>query len=227
MRTTHKSQSKSDSKTKTTTRRAEVVREYGPFPGTNHIHGVTFDGSQVWFARGESIVALNPKSGVLVRELPMTAEARTAFDGKHLWQLANDRIQKVDPSSGKVVATIPAPAHGRDSGLTWAEGTLWVGEYRARKIHQIDAGTGAILRTIESNRFVTGVSWVNGELWHATLESDESEIRHVNPETGEVLERLQLPAGVTVSGTEADGAGVFYCGGAGSGKVRAVRRAKR
>ena len=175
-------------------------------------------------ASGESIVALNPESGALVRELAVAAEAGTAFDGEYLWQLADDRIQKIDPRSAQVIATIPAPAHGRDSGLTWAEGTLWVGEYRARKIHQIDAGTGAILRTIESDRFVTGVSWVNGELWHGTLEAEQSELRLVDPETGEVLERLEMPAGVTVSGLEADGAGVFYCGGASSGKVRAVRK---
>jgi streptogramin lyase len=110
--------------------------------------------------------------------------------------------------------------------LTWAEGTLWVGEYRARKIHQVDAETGAILRTIESDRFVTGVSWANGELWHATLEAEQSVLRRVDPKTGEVLERLEMPAGVTVSGLEADGAGTFYCGGAGSGKVRAVRKPK-
>lgn len=211
---------------KTKPQRVEILREYGPYPGMNQIHGVTFDGTQVWFARGESIVALNPQSGALIRELAVAAEAGTAFDGEYLWQLADDRIQKVDPRSGQVVATIPAPAHGRDSGLTWAEGTLWVGEYRARKIHQIDARTGEILRTIESDRFVTGVSWVNGELWHGTLEAEQSELRRVNPETGEVLERLDLPAGALVSGLEGDGAGVFYCGGAGSGKVRAVRKPK-
>jgi len=203
---------------------AEIVREYGPFPGMDHIHGVTYDGTQVWFARGESIVALNPKSGAVVREIAVPAEAGTAFDGTYLWQLAEDRIQKVDPRSGQVVATIPAPAHGRDSGLAWAEGTLWVGEYRARKIHQIDAKTGAILRTIESDRFVTGVSWIKGDLWHGTLEAEQSELRRVNPETGEVLERLEMPAGVTVSGLEGDGSGVFYCGGASSGKLRAVRK---
>src|SRR5215468_6231286 len=198
-------------KNKNEQRQAEILREYGPFPGRDNIGGVTFDGTQVWFARGESIVALDPKSGALVRELPVPAEAGTAFDGEYLWQLADDRIQKVDPQSGKVVATIPAPAQGRDSGLTWAEGTLWVGEYRARKIHQIDAKTGEILRTIESDRFVTGVSWVNGELWHGTIENEESEIRRINPETGEVLERLKMPAGTKVSGLEGDGAGVFYC----------------
>jgi outer membrane protein assembly factor BamB len=213
-------------KNKTDTQRAEILREYGPFPGMDHIHGVTYDGTQVWFARGESIVALNPKSGAVVREIAVPAEAGTAFDGTYLWQLAEDRIQKVDPRSGQVVATIPAPAHGRDSGLAWAEGTLWVGEYRARKIHQIDAKTGAILRTIESDRFVTGVSWIKGDLWHGTLEAEQSELRRVNPETGEVLERLEMPAGVTVSGLEGDGSGVFYCGGASSGKLRAVRKPK-
>jgi len=208
-------------------KQVEVLREYGPYPGMPHIHGVTFDGTHVWFARGESLVALDPESGTLVRELPVAAVAGTAFDGEYLWQIADDRIQKVDPRSGQVVATIPAPAHGRDSGLTWAEGTLWVGEYRARKIHQIDATTGAILRTIESDRFVTGVSWVNGELWHATMEAEQSDIRRIDPKTGEVLEQLEMPDGVVVSGMEADGAGVFYCGGATSGKLRAVRKRKK
>ena len=206
------------------TKQAEILREYGPYPGIDNVHGVTFDGAHVWFARGQGIVALDPSGGAVVRELAVVAEGGTAFDGKYLWQLANGRIQKVDPRSGQVVATIPAPAHGGDSGLTWAEGTLWVGEYRARKIHQIDAETGAILRTIESDRFVTGVSWVNGELWHATMEDERSDLRRVDPETGEVLDRLEMPTGVVVSGLEADGAGVFYCGGGTSGKVRAVRK---
>jgi len=206
------------------TKQAEILREYGPYPGIDQVHGVTFDGAHVWFARGQGIVALDPSGGAVVRELAVVAEGGTAFDGKYLWQLANGRIQKVDPRSGQVVATIPAPAHGGDSGLTWAEGTLWVGEYRARKIHQIDAETGAIVRTIQSDRFVTGVSWVNGELWHATMEDERSDLRRVDPETGEVLDRLEMPTGVVVSGLEADGAGVFYCGGSTSGKVRAVRK---
>jgi glutamine cyclotransferase len=206
------------------TKQAEILREYGPYPGITHVHGVTFDGAHVWLARGEGLVALDPAGGALVRELAVVAEAGTAFDGRYLWQIAGGRIQKIDPRSGQVVATIPAPAKGGDSGLTWAEGTLWVGEYRARKIHQIDAETGVVLRTIQSDRFVTGVSWVGGELWHGTLENERSDLRRVDPETGEVLDRLEMPAGVVVSGLEADGAGVFYCGGSTSGKVRAVRK---
>ena len=111
--------------------------------------------------------------------------------------------------------------------MAWAEGTLWVGQYRDRKIYQIDPGTGAILRTIESNRFVTGVTWAHGELWHGTWEGDESELRRVDPRTGEVLATLEMPPGLFVSGLESDGGALFFCGGGKSGTVRSVRRPKR
>jgi len=206
---------------------AEIVREYGPFPGVDKVNGVTCDGKHVWFAAGDTLKALDPASGKTVRSIDIAAHAGTAFDGRHLYQLAADRIQKIDPKTGRVLATIPAPGGGADSGLTWAEGTLWVGQYRERKIHQIDPTTGAILRTIESNRFVTGVTWVDGELWHATWEGDESELRRVDARTGEVLERVEMPSGAGVSGLESDGGDLFFCGGGGSGRVRAVRRPRR
>jgi len=206
---------------------AKIVREYGPFPGVDNVAGVTFDGENVWFAAGDRIHALDPASGRDVRALDVPAHAGTAFDGKHLYQIAESRIQKIDPASGHVLGTIPAPGSGGDSGLAWAEGTLWVGEYRARKIHQVDPETGAILRTLESNRFVTGVTWVDGELWHATWESEQSEIRRVDPESGKVLEALEMPAGLIVAGLEADGGDRFFCGGGTSGKVRVVERPKR
>jgi glutamine cyclotransferase len=202
---------------------AEIIREYGPFPGINHVHGVTFDGKQVWVASGDKIHAIDPASGATLRAIDVASHAGTAFDGRHLYQIAEDRIQKVDPANGAVLSTIPAPGNGGNSGLTWAEGTLWVGEYRNRKIHQIDPDTGRVLRTIESDRFVTGVTWVDGELWHGTWEGDESDLRRVDPRSGEVLDRLDLPAGVGVSGLEADG-DRFYCGGGKSGRLRAVRR---
>jgi len=206
---------------------AEIVREYGPFPGVDHVHGVTYDGRHVWFAAGDALIAVDPASGKTVRSIGVPANAGTAFDGQHLFQIAGDRIQKIDPQSGRVIATIPAPGGGGDSGLAWAEGNLWVGQYRARKIHQIDPETGAILRTIESNRFVTGVTWVDGELWHGTLEGDESDVRRVDPRTGKVQERLEMPSGVKVSGLESDGGDQFFCGGGDGGKIRAVRRPKR
>ena len=206
---------------------AEIVREYGPFAGVDKVAGVTYDGHQVWFASGDKLNALDPASGKTVRSIDVAAHAGTAFDGQHLFQIAEDRIQKIDPASGRVLATIPAPGDGGDSGLAWAEGTLWVGQHRGRKIHQVDPQTGTVLRTIESNRFVTGVSWVDGELWHATWEGDESELRRIDARTGEVLEQLQMPAGMGISGLESDGADQFFCGGGSSGKVRAVRRPRR
>jgi glutamine cyclotransferase len=182
------------------------------------VGGVTYDGQQVWFAAGDRLTAFDPATGNVLRSINVAAHAGTAFDGQHLFQLADDRIQKIDPATGDVLGTIPAPGGGRDSGLAWAEGTLWVGQYRDRKIHQVDPETGAILRTIESNRFVTGVTWIDGDLWHGTWEGDESDVRRVDPRTGEVLEKLELPPGVGVSGLESDGGERFFCGGGKSGK---------
>jgi glutamine cyclotransferase len=207
---------------------AEIVREYGPFADADKIHGVTHDGRHVWAATGAKLIAFDPASGDVARTLNRTGDAGTAFDGTHLYQIAEARIDKIDPKTGHVLASIRAPGQGRDSGLAWAEGALWVGQYRDRKILKIDPSTGAVLRTIESNRFVTGVSFVDGELWHGTWEGDESELRHIDAESGAVLERLAMPAGTNVSGLESDGADLFYAGGGPTGKVRAVRRpAKR
>ncbi len=205
---------------------AKIEREYGPFPGVEHVDGITYDGRYVWFASGEKLNALDPASGKTLRSIDVPATAGTAFDGQHLFQLADEHIRKIDPETGRVLATIPTP-NGGGSGLAWAEGSLWVGQYRARKILQIDPQTGAILRTIESNRFVTGVTWVDGELWHATWEGDDSELRQLDPRTGEVLEKLEMPPGANISGLESDGGEQFFCGGGKTGKVRVVRRPKR
>jgi len=206
---------------------AEILREYGPFPGTPAVHGVSYDGARVWFATSGQLHALDPDSGSIVRTLDVAADAGTAFDGRHLFQIANDEIHKIDPDTGAVLSRIPAPARGHNSGLAWADGTLWVGQYHDRRIYQIDPETGAILRTLESNRFVTGVTWVDGELWHGTMENDESELRRVDPGTGEVRARLAMPRGALVSGVESDGGDRLFCGGAHSGKLRAVRRPRR
>ncbi len=203
---------------------AEIVREYGPFEGSERINGVTHDGTQVWAATGTALLAFDPASGQPTRSLPCASHAGTAFDGKHLYQIAETRIDKIDPATGQVLHSIPAPGQGGDSGLAWAEGSLWVGQYRERKIHQVDPQTGAVLRTIESKRFVTGVTWVDGELWHGNWEGELGELVHVDPASGTVLQRLQMPEGMGVSGLESDGAGLFYAGGGSSGKVRAVRR---
>ena len=203
--------------------KAEIVREYGPFPVADGVAGVTYDGQQVWFAVGNKLNALDPASGEILRSIDIAANAGTAFDGRHLFQIAEDHIYKIDPMTGQVLATIPAPANGC-SGLAWAEGALWVGQHRARKIHQVDPETGATLRTIESNRFVTGVTWLDGELWHGTWEDDASDLRKIDAATGEVLTQLDLPAGTGVSGLESDGRDLLYCGGGNSGTIRVVRR---
>lgn len=204
--------------------KARIIREYGPFPGAPTIHGIDHDGRHVWLATGDKLQALDPDSGEIRRSLNVAADAGTAFDGTHLYQIAEKRIQKIDPDTGEVLATVPAPGDGEDSGMAWAEGSLWIGQYRKRKIHQVDPETGAVLRTLESDRFVTGITWLNDELWHGTWEGEASDLRHIDAQTGEALESLEMPEGVHVSGLTSDGKDRFFCGGGASGKLRAVSR---
>ena len=208
---------------------AVIEREYGPYPDAPMVHGVTFDGESAWFAAGDRVQSFDPDTGQLGRAIPIAADAGSAFDGKHLFQIAAGRIQKIDARSGRVLSSIEAPGGARGaSGLTWAEGTLWIGQYGERKILQIDPESGRTLRTIESDRFVTGITFVDDELWHGTLEGGESELRQLDRNSGEVLERLVFPEGMELSGLEADNSAdagpTFLCGGAQSGKIRAVRR---
>lgn len=206
---------------------AEILREYGPFPGAGEVAGVAFDGQRVWFASGDRLNAFDPQSGEMVKSLDAAADAGTAFDGTHLFQIADSVIRKIDPETGEVLGEIATPGEGGASGLAWGEGVLWVGKHRGRTIHQVDPETGEVLRTIESDRFVTGVTWVDGELWHGTWQDDASEVRRVDPLSGEVLERLEMPQGKNVSGLESDGGDRFFCGGGPSGKIRAIRRPRR
>ena len=205
---------------------ADILREYGPFPGIPQVHGVTFDGRSIWFGAGDRMCAVSPDTGAIERTIEVRAMSGSAFDGRYLYQLADGVIQKIDPETSEVVARIPAPAEGL-SGMAWAEGFLWVGEYRARRIHKLDPATGKILRSLECDRFVTGVTWADGELWHGTMDGEQSELREVDPDTGAVRRRLTLPAGSGASGLESDGKDVLFCGGAGSGKLRAIRRPRR
>lgn len=206
---------------------AEILREYGPFEGVEGVHGVTFDGERVWFASGPKLNALDSDSGSIVGCIDVAAHAGTAFDGEHLFQIAESRILKIDPKTGAVVGSIPTPGDGGASGMAWCDGSLWVGQYMDRRIHEIDPKDGRVVRTIESDRLVTGVSWIDGELWHGFWEDEESGLRRVDPTSGEVLEAVRMPPGMGVSGLESDGRDRFFCGGGNSGVVRAVRKPPR
>jgi glutamine cyclotransferase len=209
--------------------KAELVAEIA-VEGVKAINGVTFDGESIWFADGTrgGLCAVDAETKKETRRIDVEAKAGTAFDGTHLYQASGKVIRKIDAATGEVVSTIPLPDEDV-SGLAWAEGALYAGAYRGRGIRKIDPKTGKVLKTIRSDRFVTGITWVDGELWHGTMEGprDEpsSEIRRIDPETGAVLRRLELPAGVGCAGMEADGGKRLWFGDSYSGKLRAVKRA--
>jgi len=206
------------------TKKAEILAEY-TFPGVAEVHGVTHDGSVAWIALGDRLQAVAP-DGTLGRAISVRAEAGSAFDGRHFYQIAAGKIQKVDPATGAVLALVPAPPDVDYAGLTWAEGALWVGQYKGRRILKIDPETGRVLRTVQSDRLVTGVTFAEGELWHGAIEAGRAELRRVEPSSGEVMEALVMPD-VFVSGLEHDGKERFYAGNGRSGRLRMVRAPRR
>src|SRR6266700_833096 len=128
---------------------AEIVREYGPFPGVDHVDGVTFDGQHVWFASGDRLNAFDPATGKMVRTIDVAGHAGTAFDGEHLFQLAEDRIQKIDPQTGAILRTIESNRFV--TGVTWVDGELWHGTWEGDEsdVRRIDPETGEILEMLE------------------------------------------------------------------------------
>jgi outer membrane protein assembly factor BamB len=202
---------------------AEVAREYVPFADRGHVHGVTFDGKLVWFSRNDEVVAFDPETEKVVRRLPVpSADAGTAFDGEHLYQLAKGEILVLDPTDGRIVRRFRAPTDGLASGMTWADGYLFIGQFRESRIHKVDAKTGEVVKTLTSDRYVTGVSCVDGAVWHAaSFDGKPSELRRVAAD-GTVVESLRVPVDA-ISGMERTRDGDFWCGGE-KGTLRLVRR---
>ncbi|MGZ3424778.1 MAG: glutamine cyclotransferase, partial [Polyangiales bacterium] len=178
---------------------AEIVREFQPID-EGRIHGVTFDGKLVWFARDNELVAFDPDGAKVIHRFSIPeADAGTAFDGEHLYQLAHGQILVIRPSDGRVVRSFAAPGKGGDSGMAWADGYLWIGQFRDSKIHKVDAKTGEVVKTLSSDRMVTGVSCVEGALWHgASYDGKPTELRRLAAD-GSVQEILEVPAEI-VSG---------------------------
>ncbi len=203
----------------------EVIREYRPLD-EGKIHGVTFDGKLVWFARDGELVAFDPEGERVVHRYAVpNAGAGTAFDGEHIYQLAQGEILVIAPSDGRILRRLPSPGKGEDSGMAWADGYLWVGQYHKAKIHKVDAKTGEVVKTLSSDRFVTGVSCIGGELWHGLSEDEgtakECELVHLASD-GTQLERMSVPV-ARLAGMERTRSGDFWCAGE-KGKLRLVRR---
>jgi len=205
-------------------RDAEIVREYTPIDD-RQIHGVTFDGQLVWFARDGEVVAFDPEAEKVVKRLPVpSADAGTAFDGENIYQLAKGEIVVVRPSDGHVVRRLRAPDKGMCSGMAWADGYLFIGQFRESRIHKVDAKTGEVVKTLKSDRFVTGVSCVDGAVWHgASDDGKPSELRRLAAD-GTLEEVLAVPV-EAIAGVESNGDGAFWCGG-NKGKLRLVRKRK-
>lgn len=189
------------------------------------VGGVAFDGNDVWFSDpgNHALACVDPKTGKIRKRLTgPPIGSGTAWDGEHLWQVGSGTIQRIDPKTGKVVKTIPPPEPGFISGLAWDGESLWAGAYDSRKLYKLDPKSGRVLKVLKSDRFVTGITWIGPELYHAIYpeEGKPTEIRKIDPETGKVLERVEVPC--TISGMAFDGE-EFWCGDCDTAKLRTIK----
>jgi hypothetical protein len=171
---------------------AEIVREYGPFPAPT-----------TWPASPTTASASGPPPAPADRLRP---RQRRAHAHAGLRRRRRHRLRRQAPLPDRRVAhRQDRPRHRQGAGVDPGA--------RQRQRLGPDLGRGQPVggpvprpqdppdrpedrrhqRTIESNRFVTGVTWVDGELWHGTWEGDESEMRRIDPQSGAVLERLEMP----------------------------------
>ncbi len=201
-----------------------LIHEYGPFDGVGRIDGVAFDGTRVWVACGTDLRAIDAASGVEVRRFPIAASGGTTFDGRYLYQVSHDEIYKIDPETGQIVHSIPNPIPRASTGLTWAEGRLWLGHAHERKILQVEPETGVVLGVVRTDSYVTGVAWAGGDLWHGTARGDEAGALHrVDAATGDLAERVSVPGSFSPTGVSYKD-GRFFCGGGRDGRLRELRR---
>ena len=196
-------------------------------PRTDPIYGLTYDGDQIWAAQGQKLISVDPQTGQTTNEINTGCDAGVAFDGQHIWKLSGESIHKISKETGEVLSSIDAPGEGSsNSGLAWAENSLWVGQFKDRKIYQISPDDGKILKTINSDRYVTGVTWLKGDLWHATWEDEQSELRKINKNTGEVEESYRIESKKIITGLTHDN-NQFYAGGGDSGSIRTILNTKK
>ena len=206
---------------------AEILQEYGPFPGVTKVGGVTFDGKRVWFASGDKLNALDPESGKIERSIDIAAHAGTAFDGRYLFQIAEARIQKIDPSTGKIMGSIPAPGAG--GGLRAGVGrgdalgrTIPGAEDSSDRSRDGSHSAHDRLQPLRHGRIVGGR---RAMAWHARRGRERAAASRSDDRKG--ARTAGYAVGHRCVGLESDGIDRFYCGGAKSAVVRAVRRPRR
>ena len=206
---------------------AEIVREYGPFPGVDRVNGVTYDGQHVWFASGDKLNAFDPASG------------KTA---------ALDRRRRACRNGVRRPAPVPdrRGPHPEDRSEDRPRARHDPGARRRRRLRARLGRRHAVGGAVSRPEDPSGRSRDRRDPSHHRVQPlrhrghlgrRRALARHLGSRreraaarrsrTGEVLEQLEMPPGVGVSGLESDGGDRFFCGGGSSGKVRAVRRPTR
>ena len=197
--------------------RVEVLRrldpetlEVGPqvLPESSY-SPVAFGAGSVWISRagdgGGTVLRLDPDTDEVTREIPVEWPLNIAFGQGTVW-VAGDSgtVYRIDPESDAVVGeTRVSDGYIRD--LAVGEKAVWVtgetspsGETTGppgSELVRLDPGTGEVTARIPVNTSdergdgAGGVAVGEGAVW---VTGAEGEVRRVDPETGAVVERLNL-----------------------------------
>lgn len=140
------------------------------------VSGLAYDGSALWVTLDgrPSILRVDPQSGRITRSIRFATgdTGGNAWDGRVLWQIAyrERAIYRVDVASGRYERAFPSPGEGMCSGMTFDGRHLWVANFDAGKVFQIDPrAQGRVVRTIAGHLESTGLAWDGRYLWSGLL----------------------------------------------------------
>jgi sugar lactone lactonase YvrE len=203
----------------------KVLREFDT--EANAASGITFDGEALWLASTYSreIIRCDAKTGKTIakhftpgagiiyrmagdppaRSSPLAPPRQPRSEGKR-----SGEGQRVGGFQMGQVQGAGAPGTGAH-GLEWREGKLWVAVPPSRMVYRINPETWVVEKRWPTvgNR-PHGIGWDGKYLW--VTDSNYNAFHKHDPETGDVLEKIQLadsdplPHGMTIwQGT------MWYC----------------
>ena len=178
----------------------------------------------VWFAAGDKLNALDPASGNTVRSIDVAAPCRHRVR-RPAPVPDRRRPHPQDRSAHRPRARAPSlpPAAAATRGWPGPKarsGSASTASARSTRSIPRPARSCAPSSPTASSPASRGSTASCGTAPGKATRANCALI----PATGEVLERLEMPAGVGVSGLESDGGDRFFCGGGPSGRLRTVRR---
>lgn len=169
--------------------------------------GVAHDAIWTVGFRGTNLVQVSTNRNEIVSDVPITSSALFIGDGE-VWSMSpvgfipgpkQMELNRIDPAAGepRLVAEIPP-----NGDIAVGLGGVWV--VAGADLQLIDPVSGKIIRTLSVSVIRLNVACGSLWGWQLTAESDWV-LERLDPESGAILDRFELPDGVRQQLVEIDG----------------------